>query len=83
MSMSLGPGRYIKKVRQTIDTIFNRVSNQDHFPNATLQMFIDLMSEKEAPSVLETGTKRSIPDRSTLHIDWVPLYSRNFTFDES
>lgn len=72
MSMSLWPGRYIKKVRQTIDTLFNRVSNQDHPPNATLQLFLDLMSEKETPSVLETGTKRSIPDRSTLHKDWVP-----------
>lgn len=69
---SLWPGRYIKKVRQTIDSVFNRVSNQDHFPNATLSMFLDLMSEKETPSVLETGVKRSIPDRSTLHKDWVP-----------
>ena len=71
--MNSRPGRYIKKkVLQTIDFILNRVSNKDHLAPVTLQMFLDLMSEKETPSVLETGTKRSIPDRSTLHQDWVP-----------
>lgn len=38
----------------------------------TVNLFIELMAQRERPSVLETGTRRSIPERSTLHKDWVP-----------
>jgi len=37
-----------------------------------INLFLELMAQRESPSVLETGTCRSIPERSTLHRDWVP-----------
>lgn len=37
-----------------------------------LKQFQDLMALKKAPSVLELGTRRSQPDRCTMHRDWVP-----------
>ena len=55
-----------------IDKLFLFVSSSRRNPNVTLQMFINLMTKKEAPCVLETGTKRSLPERSTLHKAWVP-----------
>jgi SAM-dependent methyltransferase len=36
------------------------------------QRFMERCREFEAPSVLELGTKQSIPGRSTMHRDWVP-----------
>ena len=68
--------RYSEKITgliwQAIEKLFNVVAEVEPTPNATLQLFIELMSKKEDPSVLETGTKRSMPDRSTLHKEWVP-----------
>ena len=37
-----------------------------------LKKFMELMAAKKSPSVLELGTKRSQPERSTMHRDWVP-----------
>jgi hypothetical protein len=34
--------------------------------------FLARCRELDAPSVLELGTLRSVPDRSTMHRDWVP-----------
>ena len=34
--------------------------------------FIARCRELDAPSVLELGTKQSVPGRSTMHRDWVP-----------
>jgi hypothetical protein len=42
-------------------------------PSSDLEhRFIARCREFDAPRVLETGAKRSIPERSTLHRDWVP-----------
>jgi ubiquinone/menaquinone biosynthesis C-methylase UbiE len=68
--------RYSEKITgliwRAIEKLFNVVAKADPTPNATLQLFIELMSKKEGAAVLETGTKRSMPDRSTLHKEWVP-----------
>ncbi len=37
-----------------------------------LETFLQIASAKSTPSVLEIGTRRAIPDRSTLRKDWVP-----------
>ncbi len=34
--------------------------------------FVARCRELDAPSVLELGTKQSVPGRSTMHRDWVP-----------
>jgi hypothetical protein len=39
--------------------------------------FMARCRELDAPSVLELGTKRSLPGRSTMHQDWVP-HAREF-----
>jgi len=37
-----------------------------------IKQFQDLMAQRKSPSVLELGTKRSQPERCTMHRDWVP-----------
>lgn len=47
--------------------------NKTPAPKTTaLHDFIDRCHALEKPRVLELGTKRSIADRSTKHVDWVP-----------
>lgn len=36
--------------------------------------FIDMLRKIESPRVLELGTRRSVPSRSTNHKSWVPHY---------
>ncbi len=38
----------------------------------THEKFIELLSAVKNPAILELGTKRSDPNRSTMHRDWVP-----------
>ena len=40
--------------------------------NNILKTFLDCCAEMHTPRVLELGTKRSIPDRPTIHKDWIP-----------
>lgn len=41
-------------------------------PAAVLENFLALLRARPAPRVLELGTRRSNPDRCTLHRDWAP-----------
>jgi SAM-dependent methyltransferase len=39
---------------------------------ALLGLFLKRCAQLASPTVLELGTKRSIPERSTMHVEWVP-----------
>lgn len=59
---------------QIARTMLNSL-NQDSEPDngrTLLDDFIDQCRQIPQPTVLELGTSRSIPTRSTLHNDWVP-----------
>jgi SAM-dependent methyltransferase len=44
---------------------------------AGVRCFVEAMAGRPEPDVLELGSLRSVPERSTLHTDWVP-HARTF-----
>jgi SAM-dependent methyltransferase len=61
----------VERVRRRIALLGTPASDSE--PGSDLkERFIARCAELPAPSVLELGTLRSVPGRSTLHRDWVP-----------
>ncbi len=58
--------------RRVVSKLATRGLPRQDEPNPVLIEFMARAARLERPRVLELGTKRSEPDRSTRHADWVP-----------
>lgn len=64
--------KYEELIWFIIKRLFGLVANREAPYMGPIELFMELMAKKTDPVVLETGTCRSIPERSTMHKDWVP-----------
>lgn len=69
----MNPIRAIKRTaRRVISRLATRGIPRTSEPNEVLTEFIVRARDLERPRVLELGTRRSDPERSTRHADWIP-----------